>query len=188
MSFTTIPHTPTEGLAAEAAGHLSERDLWLAVLTVSQALAPLHAQGQGHGHLTAESLIVTPTGFVLAPFTATPTDAKTSAPSDVWALGALTYHLALGLPLFGGRGPEAQTAETPLPIIRESWPLLSQWVRLMLQADPAARPTMEQIAETARQRLEEPFASHPPLRSAASEGDGDTTTPTTDSAWPEVMC
>lgn len=168
-------------LASEAAGYVLERDLWQVMLTVAEALIPVHGRGEAHGHITARCIELTDTGFALAHFTP---EEDATPEGDVWALGATVYHLALGLPLFGGRGPSAQTPETPLPIIREAWPVLSHWVRRMLAYAPSARPAMTEIADEARRQLARPAEAHAPLRQASEAASA----LPADSHWPETMC
>lgn len=80
-------------------------------------------------------------------FSAHPTPIKAS---DIWALGAMTYELITGDVPFGDLGGTAQKAGADIPEIEQ--PISEQLrsaVKNMLNKDPWARPTAEQLIQAA---------------------------------------
>ncbi len=74
-----------------------------------------------------------------------------TAKSDVYALGCLLYDLTTGAPPFDGSLPELMIAHLEQRPARPSWlrPMPMELERIILRAlakDPAARPTMEELA------------------------------------------
>lgn len=182
-----MTHNTDDQISALAiAGYADERTLWLMLRDIARQLRQLHAQGQVHGAVNARHVTIQGKAFVLCENTSAPEDAPTTPPDDIWALGALTYQLALGCELFGGRGKKAQKADTPLPVVRHEWNELSQLVRQMLNYTPAMRPTAEIVERAAEQALARPIAPHwKPRKSALAEHE--LSTDELDSLWPDIF-
>lgn len=182
-----MTHNTDDQITALAiAGYADERTLWLMLRDIARQLRQLHTQGQIHGAVNARHVTIQGKTFVLCEKTIAHENAPTSAPDDIWALGALTYQLALGCELFGGRGKKAQKADTPLPVLRHEWNELSQLVRQMLDYAPAMRPTAESVEGAAERALARPIAPHwKPRKSALAEHE--LSTDELDRLWPETF-
>lgn len=101
------------------------------VLPVAEAVASAHAAGRVHGAVADDPRLA-------------PHDAVPSPASDVWALGALLLHATTG-----------QLASTGDVVPRRAgW--LAPLIELTLRADPAERPTAEEVAAYLRARIAPP--------------------------------
>ena len=79
--------------------------------------------------------------------------------SDVYALGCLLYDLTTGAPPFDGSLPELMISHLEKRPARPSWlrPMPMELERIILRAlakDPAARPTMAEVADELAQQMD----------------------------------
>lgn len=182
-----MTHTTDALISALAiAGYADERTLWLMLRDVARQLRQLHAQSEVHGAVDARHVAIQGKTFVVCEKAAAHDNVPTSAPDDIWALGALAYQLALGCELFGGRGAKAQKADTPLPVVRHEWNELSRLVRQMLDYAPAMRPTAEDVERAAERALARPTAPlWKPRKSVLTEQE--LSTDELDRLWPDTF-
>ena len=76
------------------------------------------------------------------------------APGDIWALGATLYEIVTRQVPFGEDGGLAQASSpTPLPPVSGVSPEMVKLIHSCLAKDPAARPTAQQLADTAHDKL-----------------------------------
>ena len=78
-----------------------------------------------------------------------PPEGEAGEPSVVWSLGALSYYLFMGVPVFGGMPRTLQTATTPVPAIppRKCSRELAALLAAMLDFDPAKRPALAALTK-----------------------------------------
>lgn len=133
------------------AGCVDEADAWRLLLDVASAakehpevpVCPAHVLIDGDGFLLSTWSRGLDPGYV-AP----------EGYSASWAIGATLFYVLMGTPVFHGAGGAGQTATTPVPNPGSRMQALGETVARCLAFAPAGRPSVEELAETARRRLE----------------------------------
>lgn len=105
--------------------------------------------------------------------------------AEAWTLGALVFYVLMGMHVFEGKGGLTQTASTVVPRIGSQHcpPAMSQIVYRCLSFDPAARPSLSEVHQTAVEALAQKPQAPKRLVTAA----GTTYKTSLVSFWPEEM-
>lgn len=154
-------------------GCMSEAQIWKLLYDVSGALAEVHKAGYGHFDIKPSNILWSGKDFIVSDFgscrrIATSDGGDTAsdkssfrfdAPEiargeyrpagDIWSLGASAFFLYMGTYVFNGLGGRAQKRTSPLPYMRKSMPELSELICRCLSWESGARPSAEEIADTA---------------------------------------
>lgn len=194
IALPYFPERSADGLA----GYCTEKEAWRFLRDVSEGLVHMHGRGFIHKDLTTANVLIGKDGYVICDFdreedrmsfSFTPpewdrTEKHMTEKSDIWSLGACTFHLLMGVCIFSGRGGKGQKKDTPVPSLRTDMysPSLSELVRRCLHYNPAERPSAEEIIETtARQLSEGCFNIHKKIKKDLLPDSSK------DSFWPEDM-
>jgi hypothetical protein len=172
-----LDHAAGGSLAAllSRRGHLSPAEVVTVAAPLAEALAAAHARGLVHGDVSPSNVLFTADGMPLLTDlglagrlgeqperlagTAEYVDPGVvagrapDAASDVWALGALCFHLLAGCPPHEGAGVDevlagsATGSRAPLGLLAPTTPRsLVAVVESALAGDPSARPAAEDLA------------------------------------------
>lgn len=126
----------------QAGALLSPNEAARAVLPLAEALALEHEHGMVRGGVVP-AYVAPEVGAGGPPTAAT----------DVWAVGALLFHA------MAGHAPYEHSPEAPARLRRAGW--LGPLVEQTLAEDPAARPTMAEVASYLRSRDRDPAQPEP---------------------------
>lgn len=82
--------------------------------------------------------------------------ASSKSEDAVWHLGRTLYHLATGLPPFGGAELSDLHEDTPIPVIPHTQfsEALCDLVRQCMELNPTARPTIDHITVTSKEQIQ----------------------------------
>lgn len=119
---------------------------WQLILGVSEKLNQIHLEGNTHGNISPETILINGGQFTLS----VPTAGKGRQESDIWALGATVFEFLMGVPVFSGKGEMVQTAKMPVPQVSNSYgEELSSLIRKCLDYDSKNRPDAASLHEIA---------------------------------------
>ena len=183
--------------AGELAGHCNELTAWRILMDVSQALpsdgttpvTPTLITIQEDGSFALSKAEASyPVGGFAAPECSQGT---ATAASSVWSLAASVFYIVMGRQVMNDKGGSAQRESSKLPVMRSSWPLLSETVQRCLSFHPEQRPTMAEIHALATERYNlcmEDIKKGPKFQEKKSGNDqNDIQTMRNLAFWPETM-
>lgn len=165
------------------AGDIDELTAWQLIKAVASQAASLDTP------VLPSHILIDGDTFRLAEWSAS-TDRRFTAPegySAVWALGASVFYLYLGCHVFHGLGGEAQSATTPVPLLRKDLGDLNALVGACLQYDPVKRPGLEYVLRVAEKNISR-LKSLPKMeRKKKKENTIDGQASQLDMLWPDEM-
>lgn len=116
-------------------------------------------------------------------------DPRFSSPEGyepVWAIGATIFFLFMGNHVLQGRGGKAQSASTPIPLLRRELPVLSSLIMDCLNFNPQRRPSLSELEKIANENLQRCIENAPDFP-RLKESSSYISSGITDIFWPDEM-
>lgn len=163
------------------AGELDEASAWRLIHDVA-----LQA-GKMTTPISPSHILIEGDGFRLSEWSESHDPAFTAPEgySAPWAIGATVFFAFMDCHIFQGQGGKVQKPSTPVPNLKKNLPELSETVARCLSYNPADRPTLEELAETAASNMErcrKMEQTRKSRRPGLLPGGG-----SLDNVWPEEM-
>lgn len=215
LSIIVLPYYISRSVDA-IAGFFREKEMWLLLKNVSNAIMDLNSRGYGHFDIKPSNILIADDGFILSDFGAcmrfdvplnrddsvTAIDSSSfrfDAPernssvrkeSDIWSLGATAFYLYLGSHVFFGLGGRGQHKKSVIPYLRKDVPVLSSLISRCLNFEPKDRPSVSDINQIATEQyniLQTQNENHPALKSNMNSTKSLESANDDSDFWPEEM-
>lgn len=189
--------TLTDCSAADLAGHCTEMTAWKVLSDVatelkdgdtSRLISPsaIRIADNGCFVLTSQTDAAGQSSIYEAPEAI---NSQRTANSAVWSLAASIFYMVMGCNVMNGKGGAAQHRQSKVPYMRTEMPELSELIQQCLHYNPAQRPTLQTLVETAAihyKQWQTTVSRGPQFKKAVQQDAADDASTAPD-FWPEEM-